>query len=281
MRTISSLLAVFLLTLAGIAQTPAEKIFETEKAFEKAAAERNVKNAFIEYLSPVGVMFMPDAVNGREAWKKRPDSNSALTWNPTWIDVSANGVLGYSIGNSRFRAKGKDDPTIYYGHYLSVWMRQPNGDYRVALDTGINHDKPVDEPTAWKSPSDSGKGVNPDNISAADSAVGFYQSAGDSSTKKAYKAYLADDVIMMRDGKQPAFGKKAALDLIADDAKINFGKRKSFTEAIDLAYVHSPYTITGKDGTETERGNFVQVWKLRGKKWLIVADVLVPLPSKK
>lgn len=274
------ILLALLSTVVVNGQDVHRQIYDTERAFEKMAAEKGINAAFIEYLSPVGVMFMPDAVNGRETWKSRPASPAALTWNPIWIDVSSNGVMAYSVGNSQFRPKGKDDTTVYYGHYISVWLKQPDGRFLAAFDTGINHEKPASEPTEWKSPADSGKLGNPDKISAADSAVAFYQTAAESGSSKAYKSYLADDVILMRQGKQPAFGKKAAFDLIDGDLKINFAKRKSFTEAVELAYVHSPYSITDKKGAEVERGNFVQVWKFRGKKWRIVADVLVPLPAQ-
>ncbi len=275
---------VFILSimLAGYVspQDVAQKIFDTEKAFEKVVAEKSIREGFIQFLSPTGVMFMPDAVNGREAWSKRPASPAALTWNPIWIDVSANGVLAYSIGNSQYKAKGADDPTVYYGHYLTVWLRQTDGAFMAALDTAINHEKPASEPTSWQKPIDYAKGSNPDKISAGDSAVGFYQIAAASGPEKAYRSYLADDVVMLRDGKLPAFNKAAAIGMVKGGNRINFAKRKSFTEAIDLAYVNSGYTVTDKTGAEIEKGNFVQVWKFRGGKWLIVADVLVPLPAK-
>lgn len=267
--------------MSAFSQDARQQIFETEKAFEKMAAEKGISPAFIEYLSPVGIVFLPDAVNGREAWNARAGSPAALTWNPVWIDASSNGVLAYSVGNSRYKAKGKDDPTIYYGHYISVWLKQADGNYLAALDAGINHEKPSAEPTDRRSPNDSGKGSNPDKISAGDSAVNFYELAAISGTKKAYKTYLADDAIVMRQGKQPAFDKDSALKLIDGDYKINFAKRKSFTESIDLAYVNAPYNITDKKGSVIEKGNFVQVWKLRKNKWLIVADVLIPLPENR
>jgi ketosteroid isomerase-like protein len=281
MKLILALLFLPLLVGAAGAQGSAETIYATERSFEKMAAEKGINAAFVEYLSPVGVMFMPDAVNGRETWKARPISPAALTWNPIWIDVSGNGAMAYSIGNSRYRPKGKDDTQVFYGHYITVWLKQPNGEFRAALDTGINHEKPASEPTEWKSPPDIGKETNPDKISAADSAVGFYQLAAESGAEKAYKSFLAEGAIVMREGRLPAFGKKAALSLLGGENRITFAKRKSFIEAVDLAYVYSSYTITDKKGTEVERGNFVQVWKLRGRKWLIAADVFVPLPTKK
>lgn len=279
MRFFAALLLVLACVAVGAAQDNFRTVYETERAFEKMVAEKGIREGFIAYLSPAGVMFMPDAVNARETWSKRDPSPASLTWNPVWIDVSANGALAYSIGNSQFRPRGKDDPQVYYGHYISIWMRQPNGEYRAALDTGINHEKPASEPRDWKKPNESGNS-NEERISAADSAVPFYQLAQESGAGKAYRSFLADDAIVMRDGRLPAFDKKAGLKLIGSAHKINFAKRKSFTEAADLGYVHGPYNIVDKIGKELERGNFIQAWKLRDGKWKIVADVLVPLPAK-
>lgn len=271
---------LFILPAAAIAQKPGQKIFDTEKAFEKHVAEKGIRGGFIEYLSPVGVIFQPDAVNGREAWTKRPESPAILTWNPVWIDVANNGAIAYSVGNSRYMAAGKTDPNIVYGHYISIWMKQADGEYRAELDAGISHEKPASEPTEWKSPESPAKASDPASMSAADASVEFYATASEDGPLKAYRSFMADDVIVMREGKLPAFDRKSALGLLKDTGKIEFSKRKLFTEAGDLGYVHGPYVMTDKSGAEIERGNFVQVWKMRGKKWQIVADLLVPLPAK-
>ncbi|HTH37312.1 MAG TPA: hypothetical protein VL572_05060 [Pyrinomonadaceae bacterium] len=276
MKTLTVLLLLLAVPVVS-AQTFHKKIFDTEKAFEKTVAEKGIRDGFVEFLSPVGVMFMPDATNGREAWTKRPPSPASLTWNPIWIDVSSNGAIAYSVGNSQLRANGKDDPNVVYGHYLSIWMIQTDGAYRAELDTGINHEKPAAEPVEWKSPADSGKELNSDRISAADSSVSFYEKVAKVGPEDAYKSFLANDAIVMRQGKLPAFDKKAAIMLLKDSPRIAFSKRKLFTEAADLGYVHGPYALTDEKGAELERGNFVQVWRLRNKKWLIVADVLIPL----
>ena len=88
----------------GVAQNPAaQKIYETERAFEKAVAEKGINAGFIEFLTSDGVLFNPDVQNGRESWQKRPKSPASLTWNPEWIEVSSNGALAYSIGNGIYR----------------------------------------------------------------------------------------------------------------------------------------------------------------------------------
>lgn len=280
MKTFFALLIVALSVCGVFAQDPKQKIYETEKAFEKAVAEKGINQGFIEFLAPEGIIFSPKAVNGRERWRSRPPSPAALTWNPIWIDVSSNGALAYSIGNSMYRAKGKDDTNIFYGHYLSIWSRQGNREYRAALDTGINHEKPSVIPIDWKSPADSGKEKIDAEPSAADHSTGFFLSVEKQGTAAAYSSYLAEDAILMRDGIQPFFGKKAAIDYLKrEKSKIVFAKRKSFVQASNLAYVNSTYKLIDTSGNETENGNFVQAWKLIGGKWKIVADVFVPLPK--
>ncbi|MFN2413419.1 MAG: DUF4440 domain-containing protein [Pyrinomonadaceae bacterium] len=280
MKSIIIFLICTIFAWPSIGQTAELAIYETERAFQAFAARRGIRQAFIEFLSPTGVMFLPDAVNGRETWRARPESPAALTWNPVWIDASANGVLAYSIGNSEYRAKGKDDPTVFYGHYISVWTRQPNGEYRAALDTGINHEKPSITPTDWKSPPRSANRVERAPISAGDFAVNFYIAAERRNMSAAYAPFVAEDAIFLREGRQPIVGRKAVIDFLKNTkSRVVFAKRKAFIEAPDLAYVNSTYRLTEHSGKETERGNYVQVWKLIEGKWKIAADVFVPLPK--
>jgi ketosteroid isomerase-like protein len=264
--------------VAGVSfgQNAAQKIFDTEKAFEKTVAEKGINAGFIEFMAPDGVIFTPEVVNGREEWKTRPASPASLTWNPIWIEVSSNGALAYSIGNGVYRAKGRDDANPSYSHYLSIWSRQPNGEYRAVMDTGIVHDKPASLPTEWKSPVATGNTKL--QSSAADHSLYFYSTAEREGAVKAYKTYLAEDVFLMRNGSLPFVGKKAAVEFLeSTKPMIKFAKRKTFIEAGDLAWVQNLYAITDKSGAEIERGNFIQVWKLRDGKWLIAADVFAPI----
>lgn len=281
MKILVAISLVAFCTCFSLGQETVKKIYDTEKAFERMVAGQGINAGIIEFLAPDGVMFVPEATNARKWWKSQPASPATLTWNPVWIDVSSNGALAYSIGNSVYRERGKDDPTVFYGHYISIWSRQMNGEYRAVVDAGINHEKPVSTPIDWKSPADIGKEKNAKGISAADSAVGFYQTAEQQGSQKAYKEYLADDVYLLREGTLPLVGKKAAINFLKEGkSNIKFARRKSFIEAADLAHVFNIYTITDRSGAEIERGNFIQVWKLRGDKWQIVADALVPIPKK-
>lgn len=263
------------------AQSNFQKIYDTERAFEKAVAERGINQAFIEFTAPDGVCFFTgEAANCREFWRTSPKSPAFVTWNPTFIDVSSNGALAYSLGNSAYRVGGKDDKNVIYGEYATVWMRQPNGEYRAVLDIGISHEQANTE-TKWISPSDSGKEMNAQRSSAADVATGFFETASNQGLSKAYKSFLAEDARLLREGKMPVSGKKGVLEEVKKrTGKINFNKLSIFTEAADMAYISNTYTINDKSGKTIETGNFVQIWKLRGGKWLIVFDMFLPSPTK-
>jgi ketosteroid isomerase-like protein len=264
----------------AVAQNPAaQKIYETEREFEKVVAEKGMNAGFIEFLTADGVLFNPDVENGRNAWSKRPKSPASLTWNPNWIEVSSNGALAYSVGNGVYKPKGKDDSTEYYSHYLTIWRREQSGEYRVVLDVGVGHGKPESVITKWESPT--AKGNEKLQNSAGDHAVPFFVSVDRDGAAKAYKMFLADDAIVLRDGSFPFVGKKGAVAFFdKEKPTIKFAKRKTFSEAGDLAWTYSGYTINDKAGTEIERGNFIQVWKLRNGKWQIAADVFAPTFQK-
>src|SRR5688572_16599963 len=100
---------LFSTSVLAFSQDNAQKIYDTERAFEKAVAEKGINAGFIEFLSPLGVIFRPEPVNAREWWSSRPASPASLTWNPIKVEVSANGALGYSIGNSIYKPEGKSD----------------------------------------------------------------------------------------------------------------------------------------------------------------------------
>jgi ketosteroid isomerase-like protein len=282
MRILAVLGLLICSSLAVSSQDNAQKIYDTERAFERLVAEKGINAGFVEYLSPLGVMFFPEPANAREVYSKRPASPAALAWNPIKIEVSGNGALAYSIGNSIYRPNGKDDPNEIHGHYLSVWARQPNGEYRAALDTGINHPKPPTIEPDWKPGSASAPEANEKKTFAGDSSIGFYRMAEDRGFGRAYKSYGAEDMYLMRAGKLPIVGREKAADYIEDQGlAVRFLKRRSFIEAGDLAYVYSGYVLLTTKGVEQERGSYVQVWKLRGGRWVIAADVFIPIPPPK
>ncbi len=282
MKKILALSLIIIASLNICAQSNLQKIYDTEKAFEKTAAEKGMNQAFIEFSTVDGICFIPGyPVNCIEFFKARQPSPAALYWNPTFIDVSSNGALGFSTGNSVYKPKGKDDTAAYYGEYATVWQREPDGGYKAVLDLGISHEQPNTE-TKWTSPADTGKELNEKKYSAADTSTTFFEMTTKQGLSKAYKTYFADDVRILRDAKMPIVGKEAALAEFKNNKSIvNFAKRSVFVGAADMAYISNSYTTNDKSGKVIEKGNFLQIWKLRNNKWQIVFDVFLPAPPEK
>ena len=266
-------------TLFSQTKSDLEKLVETEQSFAQAAAEKGIKPAFLEFLADDGILFRPNAVNGKESWLARPASPALLSWYPTFVDVSSNGVLGYTTGPGEYRPNGKADTTVYYSEYATLWRRQPDGNFKAVVDIGISHDKPPTADTSWTSPKVTEKITDGNKTLAANAMNLFFDTATTKGLDKAYKLFAAEDVRFLRDEKFPILGKNNALAEVKNKPKISFGKNVTIQSAGDLAYLNTTYQLKKGDKI-IEQGNIMQIWKLRGGKWQIVLDIFAPIPSK-
>jgi ketosteroid isomerase-like protein len=58
-----------------------------------------------------------------------------LTWTPEGGRMSASGDMGFTWGHYEGRAKDRDGSTILTtGRYMTVWKKQPSGEWKVELD---------------------------------------------------------------------------------------------------------------------------------------------------
>jgi ketosteroid isomerase-like protein len=62
-----------------------------------------------------------------------------LTWTPTDARMGPSGDMGYTWGH--FEGHSKDangNPVTTSGRYITIWRKQPDGSWKVALDAGAN-----------------------------------------------------------------------------------------------------------------------------------------------
>ncbi len=68
------------------------------------------------------------------AYKPGPNPDIQLIWEPSKVDVSNDGTLGYTWGRYDFTSKGKDGkPETSTGIYLTIWKRQSDGTWEVRI----------------------------------------------------------------------------------------------------------------------------------------------------
>ncbi len=114
-------------------------MLETDRAFSKLSEERGMKHAFMQYVDSNGVLLRPNIMPlvGGEAINYISQSNDTsftMTWEPNGGTVAKSGELGYTYG--LYSLKPKDKDTIYYGTYVSIWKKQPDGKWKFVLETG-------------------------------------------------------------------------------------------------------------------------------------------------
>ena len=60
-----------------------------------------------------------------------------FTWWPDTAVVAASGDLGYALGSYAIVGDGEQaGDTIARGHYVTVWQKQPDGSWKIAVDIG-------------------------------------------------------------------------------------------------------------------------------------------------
>jgi hypothetical protein len=69
--------------------------------------------------------------------KPGPDPAFQLVWAPSRVEVSRDGTLGYTWGRYDLTTRGKDGkPAVDTGVYLTVWKKNPAGEWRIVFDGG-------------------------------------------------------------------------------------------------------------------------------------------------
>jgi ketosteroid isomerase-like protein len=262
------------------AQSDLDKLVATERAFAQTALDKDTKSAFLEFMANDAVIFVPEKTSAKPYWAARQANASSLRWAPNFGDISSNGLLGYTTGNWEFRAKGKTDEPGAFGNFVTVWLRQPSGQYRWVVDIGVSHDKPEKYSEEFSGPKIPGAG-NPRQLSAADTANRFFEMANSVGLQKAYAQFADDDVKFFREGEFPGTGRSNLLSRIKKyRAAVAFPKRSVFFESADIAYVNNSYSFVSDKNVVVEAGNFLQLWKFIGGRWKIVLDIFKPFPAK-
>jgi len=118
-----------------------KEIIATEKAFETAAKDKGIADAFYDYADEQAVIKRSHdtLIRGRENIRKFYADplykNATVTWTPSFTDVSADGSLGYTFGNYTWKETGPGSKvTEYKGVFHTVWKRQANGTWKYVWD---------------------------------------------------------------------------------------------------------------------------------------------------
>ena len=118
-------------------------LYELEARFAKDVAARGGA-AFADWFAEDGVALGNGAAPkiGKISIAKSANwspNDYQLTWTPTDALMGPSGDMGYTWGHFEGRSKDSHgNPVLTSGRYITMWRREPDGNWKVVLDGGAN-----------------------------------------------------------------------------------------------------------------------------------------------
>jgi ketosteroid isomerase-like protein len=166
---------------------------------------------------------------------------------------------------------------------LSVWRRQPSGQWRVLIDVGVGtpavppfepgfHRFPM--PDRYTGGNDAAAGTR--DLGKAERALNDRLATGP--LADGYAPALLESSRLHRNEIMPLVGRAVILDWMRSrPARFTGSSIKAQSAAAgDLGYSYGSYQIEGKDKAP-ETGHYIRVWQRRADgAWFVVVDVTRP-----
>ena len=282
--TIAAFVAL-LVPFAAHAQLARAALVAAETDFAAQATQVGTSAAFLSYSAPTA--FMTDKgklANAQDMWKARPaQPGSRLTWYPVLADIAQSGELGYTTGPWNLL---QNDRPQAAGEYVTVWRKQPDGQWKFVVDMGIERvgSAPAPSPNvpqphllaaaATPSPAPSNILLDLDRKFAAAQLL---------KPGATYQQYLSTEARLYRPGLSMMQGVAASANMKNLDGGYLFTATTGYLAAAgDLGYVVGTLQRAAA-GTKhpEETGSYLRIWRRESVAgWRIVSEVFnfVPLP---
>jgi ketosteroid isomerase-like protein len=293
MKTVVFLVMLVPATAVFSQQVSREKqlneLADAERSFAAYTVKEGFRDGFIKFFADDGIGFGPHPERTREKLMKLPPQTGPrkviFNWAPMVGDISEGGDLGYTTGPVLYTDVTENPKPPRHGMYFSVWQKQADGSWKVAVDMGIdtpNAVAPIDtkftaeRPVGQRLPNRM-KGTPDDDFKKLDWAL--WSSMSKTSPASAYKTYLDSQFRIHRKGMMPLTPGDSLTPVLEPLTKFEVIDGKIASSG-DLAFTYGKYsTVNEPKGGET--GYYVHVWRRdANSRWRLVADIQNPLPEK-
>jgi len=268
-----------------------ENMAQAERDFSATAVKEGFRDSFIKFFADDGIGFGP---NGPERTKgvlsKTPPPAGPRTvvfrWQPYFCDMSHGGDLGYSTGPVIYEDVSGSNRPARHGMYFSVWQKQPDESWKVAIDIGTSTPQAV-------APQDVNYEVakNPDGIGRAETKklgrgnfdgldADFSAEIAGSDVISAYNSRLSEEFRLHRNGLMPIVTRDE-LQKYLNGVKGQLAFKQMGGKIADLNDLAFTYGSFHFDKNEKPAGYYVHVWRRnKAGQWKLVADIFNELPAK-
>ncbi len=262
---------------AGEDHVSVSAVVDAERAFAKMARTSSMRDAFLTFLADDAVVFRPQPVNGKDHYQASSPSPALLSWEPEIAEISAAGDMGYTSGPWSYRPTRDDEP-VAYGHYASIWKKQPDGAWKVVIDVGIGHEAAAVGETVFR---EAGKPASPAGSAAAIASLAAAErsladAARGSGVERAVALRAATDVRWYRDGHLPLSGSPSSIARISGAVLSPIGAGAASSG--DLGYTWGSVAPVADEGAVTSF--YFRIWRREGDgPWRVILDLDSPVPA--
>jgi len=257
-------------------------LIAAEKAYAKLAGEKGFREASISVFADDAVIFAPSAVNGKKFWREAKN-DPVISWRPSFASTSRSGELGYTTGPWESRKSRDIEKPDAFGHFVTIWQKNKDNEWKVVLDVGLDHPQP--------------QGVETEISTYVPNAAIRHSESASADLEKAQRRFAeslkedeadaitdnaSDDIRIYRDGQLPVVGKRAAKKLLSEqDAKTTRTPRGAgASDPTDLVYEYGEFTSERDDATQ--HGIYVCIWRLESDGACKIAlDLQKSAPTEK
>lgn len=260
-------------------------LIQAEKAFEQDLALRGPRLAYLNVLSQNSLVFRPGVTGGIEFYQKNKNLSGSLSWDPTYVEVSKDGYLGFTTGPYRYT---KTEDSTIFGDYVSIWIKEPyKTKWKLFVDGGTIHPKPtIPSPLTYPSiitqiyPSIYPGIIEQSKDVLLTTDILFATLMSTRTTVQAYEDYLTPDARLLEDGQSPVKGRDSVLmNLASHKGYLVFRPSASFVGySNDLGFTHGTgdFVDMNRKTHKDKKFSYLRIWRLGSDGlWRIALELRV------
>jgi len=251
-------------------------LLAAEAAFGADVASRGVRDGFLRHLADEAIVFRPLPTPARAWFAAQAEPDFLLQWTPWFAEVAGAGDFGYSLGQWTSNPLDGESRPAGHGHYLTVWIRLPDGQWKVLADHGIGGvAQPAGEPATVvvqgadrSAPAQGSWLMNTRWVALQEASLRL---AGSQAQEQPVSAsWLATDLLVLRPGRGPVSGHEATRLVVTDRHGGSVPVTTLMAASGDLGI-----SLGGEEGV----GAWLRVWRhVDDRGWLLAVDVATPVP---
>ncbi len=260
---------------------------EAERSFARMAVTNGVRDAFVENFSDEAIIFRPGPVKGRPVWQQRKPLGMMIRWEPEYVDIAASEDFGYSTGPAEYLGVKPLSPPLGYGYFISIWTKQSDGKWKVALDVGAEVPTLGNSEIKLHFPQGADKkqifiAVNKDTEKKAllKFDEDFDKIYSKDKTPEVFMKNVLSGARFYREGQFPQSQIDSIKMILTQSKDISWKPMDgAVANSGDMGYTYGSYKLQKGN---IEEGYYFRVWKReKDQNWKIVIELLSPAPPQK